>query len=617
MRRRLVDGGVRLLVSLWLVGCVLPLAAPPVEAQSSDIIVAVDEVDLAAFPQVSLRVSVRSRNGVPISGLQPEHFEVVEDGANLLRPTGVSAESSPAAQVSLAIVIDTYRTLSGAPIEAAQQATNDLLAELLEESDDADRAAFVAVHRGISTDAQVLNADYEVPFTNDRNLLLNVINFLHERMETSAQGTPLYDATIKAIRLAAATEPVAHRAVIVMTDGEDRDSISTDADVIQTASNERTPVFTVGLSNSRLNEQFLRRLADQTGGTYQAAETPDDFSPLFNNVLTMLRTQYVLTYDSGLPEDGQPHSVLVHVRTPTQMEGYHEQRIQTPGSASEASEEPEEPEAEQEATEQPLVATPVLPTPTAESDFMGSVRNLVEDNLLLVVLGIAAIGLMLLLVVIIIVVVIRRRRAGRAEEAVETPPLPETPGYVPSYEPSIPSPDVDASAPTGRARASADWSAPEPVSSPTMPSGAPPIGQPPAWPPAGQVAPPPPPPAFAELPDQFQPAGGTRILDRGPKMGKVGLLVDTKGAGRRFDVAKVSVVVGRVEGNDVQIDHPTVSRQHAAIKWEGEQFRLYDMGSSNGTFVGEQRVREPVVLNDGDRVRFGAVEFVFKIVSLG
>ena len=77
------------------------------------------------------------------------------------------------------------------------------------------------------------------------------------------------------------------------------------------------------------------------------------------------------------------------------------------------------------------------------------------------------------------------------------------------------------------------------------------------------------------------------------------------------------MTIGRGQDSDVMIEHPTVSRQHAAIKLEGDQFRLYDLGSSNGTFVGEQRVREPVTLDDGDRVRFGAVEFVFKVVSLG
>jgi pSer/pThr/pTyr-binding forkhead associated (FHA) protein len=94
----------------------------------------------------------------------------------------------------------------------------------------------------------------------------------------------------------------------------------------------------------------------------------------------------------------------------------------------------------------------------------------------------------------------------------------------------------------------------------------------------------------------------------------VGLLIDRQRTNRRFDVAKPVVTIGRAQTSDVVIDDATVSRQHATIKWEDNRFRVYDLGSSNGTFVGEQRVREPVDLADGALVRFGAVELVFKVV---
>ena len=248
---------VRVVPRLVELGTVLAFAAigpwpQYAQAQGTDVIVTVDEVDGSDYPTVRLRVSVRDRNGVPIPDLAVDNFEIVEDGAAAYPPDSVSVESSPSAQVSLGIVIDMYKTLAGPPVEAAQQATNSLLNDLLAEDNGRNRGAFVGVHKGISTDPNVINEDYEVAFTNDRNRLLNVINFIHERME-GEPGTPLYDAVIKAVRLAAATEPVGHRALIVMTDGEDRTSISTDDDTIQTAVGQQTPVFTIGLSNSRLN----------------------------------------------------------------------------------------------------------------------------------------------------------------------------------------------------------------------------------------------------------------------------------------------------------------------------------------------------------------------------
>ena len=634
--RKCVQLVLGLTLVLILAGNALLPAPQCVYAQGSDVIVAIDEVDVSTFPAIQIRVSIRNRNGVPVSDLTGEHFEIIEDGAAAFQPTSVNTESNPRAQVSLAIVIDTYRTLAGRPIEAAQQATNDLLTELLNEENDPDQAAFLGVHRDMSTDPQEINEEFEVPFTNDRNKLLNVINFLHERMETSARGTPLYDAVVKAVRLAAATEPVGHRAVIAMTDGEDRDSISQDSDTIQSALNERTPVFTIGLSNSRLNEQFLKRLADQTGGTYQKAETPDDFSPLFTNVLEMLRTQYVLAYDSGLPQDGQPHSLLVHVRTPTQVEGFQEYRLQAPGENGGGSEGEGEGEGEgggtgtgvaTETVPQQDTPEPPPPTPTPETDVLTTVRDFVEENLLLVALVVAAVGLVFLILVIVVIIIIRRR--GQAEEEImEIPPMPEVAPYAP---PPFEAPGPDLGAPTSRA---AGTTGPEfrgggvaPAPSPTMAAGgAPPIdtrppapfGPTPPPPPFGGPAVPPPPsvePA-APLPAQPAPAGGTRILSREPKMAAVGLLIDREHPTRRFDVAKPTVTIGRTQKCDVVIDHATVSRQHATIRLEEGQFRLYDLGSSNGTFLGENRVRDPVTLEDGATVSFGKAEFVFKVISL-
>lgn len=606
---RLGKNCVRFLLSLMLAGYVLLSTAGHAHAQGTDVTVTIDEMDTSAFPTVQVRVSVRDRNGVPIPDLTAEHFEIVEDLTASLPPTTVDTESNPRARVSLAIVIDMYSTLKGEPIEAAQQATNDLLTDLLDEPNDPDRAAFIGVRRGVSTKPTEIDETYEVPFTNDRNRLLNVINFLHERIETSGPGTPLYDAVIKAVRLTAATEPVGHRAVIVMTDGQDRESISTDSDTIQSALNERIPVFTVGLSNRRLNEQYLQRLADQTGGIYQAAETPDDFSPLFTNVLTMLHTQYVLTYESSLPEDGQEHRLVVHVRTPTQMKGFQDYSFQTPGTA------PEEPVA-QESTPapQPSESTPPPEPEAAPQDLMSTLQDWVQENTLLAIAAVAAIGLLFLVLVIIVIIAIRRR--GQAEEEMP-PPLPEAP--YPAAPPALGEtgpelgmgvtdrgPGLPGVEPVGSGVA--------PTPSPTVAAGGPPaFGATPPPPFAGPGAPPPP-PAGAGV--QAPPAGGTQILERAPKMAQVGLLIDREHPDRRFDIAKPMVTIGRAQNSDVVLDHATVSRQHATIKLEEDQFRIYDLGSSNGTFVGEQRVREPVTIEDGAMVRFGKVAFIFKIVSL-
>jgi len=88
------------------------------------------------------------------------------------------------------------------------------------------------------------------------------------------------------------------------------------------------------------------------------------------------------------------------------------------------------------------------------------------------------------------------------------------------------------------------------------------------------------------------------------------MLVDKSQPDRKFDL-KGTVNVGRAADNQMVIDHATVSRHHAWIKAEGEEFMVFDIGSGNGTFVNDERVEAPRRLENGDVVRFGEATFVF------
>lgn len=70
------------------------------------------------------------------------------------------------------------------------------------------------------------------------------------------------------------------------------------------------------------------------------------------------------------------------------------------------------------------------------------------------------------------------------------------------------------------------------------------------------------------------------------------------------------LTVGRVSGNDVAVMDPLLSRRHCAFSKHGESFMVADKGSSNGTFVNDER-KEAVALKPGDRVRIGPILFEF------
>jgi DNA-binding winged helix-turn-helix (wHTH) protein len=64
-------------------------------------------------------------------------------------------------------------------------------------------------------------------------------------------------------------------------------------------------------------------------------------------------------------------------------------------------------------------------------------------------------------------------------------------------------------------------------------------------------------------------------------------------------------LIGRDEDVAVRIEAPGVSRRHARIVITGDEATLEDLGSKNGTYLGERRLQERAILSDGDTFRVG------------
>jgi predicted component of type VI protein secretion system len=71
------------------------------------------------------------------------------------------------------------------------------------------------------------------------------------------------------------------------------------------------------------------------------------------------------------------------------------------------------------------------------------------------------------------------------------------------------------------------------------------------------------------------------------------------------------VKIGRAIDNDVVIDNPAVSGQHASVENLGGMYVLEDLKSTNGTFVNDKRISR-CRLQDGDLVRIGKHELAFE-----
>lgn len=66
--------------------------------------------------------------------------------------------------------------------------------------------------------------------------------------------------------------------------------------------------------------------------------------------------------------------------------------------------------------------------------------------------------------------------------------------------------------------------------------------------------------------------------------------------------------IGRTPGNDIALDYPQVSGNHAEVSIQGGQYFIRDLNSRNGTFVNGQRITESA-FNLSDEIRFGSFRF--------
>jgi diguanylate cyclase (GGDEF)-like protein len=84
------------------------------------------------------------------------------------------------------------------------------------------------------------------------------------------------------------------------------------------------------------------------------------------------------------------------------------------------------------------------------------------------------------------------------------------------------------------------------------------------------------------------------------------ILSGPRSSGRMHRI-RSGMTIGRSIGSDILIEEPGVSRRHAVTRILATgQILLEDVGSSNGTYRGNERVSR-VVLSDGDRVSLGDV----------
>jgi hypothetical protein len=77
-------------------------------------------------------------------------------------------------------------------------------------------------------------------------------------------------------------------------------------------------------------------------------------------------------------------------------------------------------------------------------------------------------------------------------------------------------------------------------------------------------------------------------------------------AGRELIIIRPEITIGRAESCDVGLfGDPSIDRLHATIHRQGHAYVVQDNGSASGTFVNDEAIQQPRILNSGDVIRIG------------
>ena len=89
-------------------------------------------------------------------------------------------------------------------------------------------------------------------------------------------------------------------------------------------------------------------------------------------------------------------------------------------------------------------------------------------------------------------------------------------------------------------------------------------------------------------------------------------VVDGPNAGDSASLDDAPVLIGRGSDAAIRLDDDYVSTRHARIASSGDQWFVEDLGSTNGTYIGSQRITQPTAIQLGSRVRVGKTTLELK-----
>ena len=287
-------------------------------------------VDLMLLP-----VSVLDENGLPVEGLSPEDFNVIEDGIEQEVALLLSPSDAP---LDIALLMDVSDSMEN--FHYMERRVKSSVVDFLDQLSDDDCVFFLryreTLRRGLwgrPRDPALRAAIDEPPMEGGTALRDAIAEGLH-RLELDLE------------RCGPASFPTANdrgvlrrrRAMVVVADGRDRHSSLAIADLLSFARQSEAPILSVGLDDIALPQPFIRKalsdsafavslsgrnataahtvtflqaLATATGGHFiRGGESLGRLSFAYTEALRWLRSYYLIGYYLNRPDTAQGNSEL-------------------------------------------------------------------------------------------------------------------------------------------------------------------------------------------------------------------------------------------------------------------------------------------------------------------
>lgn len=252
------------------------------------------QLDATAFPDVKLRLDIRSSTGGLISGLPPESFSIVEN--ELPVPVEVSSGAGSGGAAYL-FVVDT----SGSMRHLLGDIRGDL-ASFLESMRPVDQMGLITFNDQV----QVVQS-----FTNDRSQLTSAVSSL----QVGGRSTELYYAVYEGLELLEQPGLPPRRVLVVISDGRDEGTAYTLNDCIERANSGDVDILSIGISSGEPGALLnLERMARLTEGLFLRFEEGQDWAAKFDSIVEHVNSRYSVRWSSTLPTDGVVHEALLEVR---------------------------------------------------------------------------------------------------------------------------------------------------------------------------------------------------------------------------------------------------------------------------------------------------------------